>query len=168
MAVRPWPAGLAARVAGARGKAPRYSVRRIRARHEQAMCDRAAITTTQTRDRAPQNSISCSSIKAAKQANVAPHFAKTPTPPKQYQCLTSVTSVSLFKSGKDWRMFCAKRRTSSAVLVSSRTKRCTKNSTTSGDASSPRGAHSTPSQTRLASSVRDVANSAAARRPCRR
>ena len=38
-------------------------------------------------------------IKPTKYANVTLHFAAPPTPPKQYQCLTSAKSVSLFNSG---------------------------------------------------------------------
>ncbi len=39
-------------------------------------------------------------IKPTKYANVTLHFAAPPTPPKQYQCLTSAKSVSLFNSGE--------------------------------------------------------------------
>src|SRR5271169_1024131 len=41
------------------------------------------------------------SIKLTKYANVTLHFAAPPTPPKQYQCLTSAKSVSLFNSGEE-------------------------------------------------------------------
>src|SRR5215510_10139941 len=43
------------------------------------------------------------SIKPTKYANVTLHFAAPPTPPKQYQCLTSAKSVSLFNSGLNSR-----------------------------------------------------------------
>src|SRR5215831_15481870 len=50
--------------------------------------------------RAPQESDSRPSIKPSNQADVTLHFARTLASPQQYQCLTSLMSVSLFKLGQ--------------------------------------------------------------------